>query len=119
MDSLKPLGDQAALAYFAEENTALRFAAAVRRANDLWLVDVVGAYKSVAVFFDLDRIDFRTVEARLRSLAQTADQSASAPTGRLYRIPCCYGLQLDLSRVAEITGLSADEIIRLHSQTEF
>src|SRR5258707_162452 len=56
VDKLQPLGDQAALAYFADEASALHFAAAVRRAGDPWLVDVVQAYTSVAVFFDLDRV---------------------------------------------------------------
>ena len=60
MTALLPLGDQAVLAYFADESAALRFAAAVRRDAPPWLVDVVQAYASVAVFFDPDQCDFRT-----------------------------------------------------------
>ena len=41
--ALVPLGDQGALAYFADEESALRFAAAVRRDNPSWLIDVVPA----------------------------------------------------------------------------
>src|SRR5262245_26118977 len=119
LESITSLGDQAVLAYFADEADALRFAAAVRAANAPWLIDVVGAYKSVAVFFDLDRIDPGAVQARLQQLCTQANHSAAAAPGKLHRIPCCYGLGLDLKRVAEFTGLSPEEIIRLHSQTDY
>jgi inhibitor of KinA len=39
--------------------------------------------------------------------------------GSLHQIPCCYELQLDLKRVAEQTGLSAGEVIRLHTETVY
>ena len=52
MFSLQPLGDQAVLAYCADEAAALEFAAAVRQSEPAWLVDVVQAYTSVAVFFE-------------------------------------------------------------------
>ncbi|HXG10867.1 MAG TPA: allophanate hydrolase subunit 1 [Gemmataceae bacterium] len=116
MTSLVPLGDQAALAYFADEASALHFAALVRQAGEPWCVDVVQAYTSVAVFFDLRRINFSAVARRLRELARPGEPPAP---GRLHRIPCCYELQLDLARVAEHTGLSPDEVIRLHLETEY
>jgi allophanate hydrolase subunit 1 len=68
MTALHPLGDQAALAYFADEATALRFAAALRQANPPWLVDVVQAYTSVAVFFDPDRTRFADAAEFLRGV---------------------------------------------------
>lgn len=117
MESLQPLGDQAALACFADEAAALRFAAAVRRSGGPWLVDVVAAYTSVAVFFDPGLTRFADVAARLRGL----DAGAPAETGegRAHAIPCCYDLQLDLDRVAAHTGLAPDEVIRLHAATEY
>jgi inhibitor of KinA len=117
MESLQPLGDQAALAHFADEDTALRFAAAVHRAAAPWVVDVVLAYTSVAVFFDADRVRFTAVAEDLRRL------DLASPAGhvesRLHRIPCCYELQVDLARVARQTSLAADEVIRLHATTEY
>ena len=53
---LKPLGDQAVLAYLPDEAAAVRLAAAVRAAAPDWLQDVVPAYASVGVFFDADRV---------------------------------------------------------------
>src|SRR5262249_41735258 len=116
MTSLVPLGDQAALAYFADESAALRFAAAVRRDAPPWLVDVFQASASVAVFFDLDRPRFADVAGWLR---QVEEGGGEVPTGRLHRIPCCYEMQLDLGRVAGHTGLPAEEVIRLHAAAEY
>jgi len=85
MTKLLPLGDQAALAYFADEAAALRFAATVHADNAAWLIDVV----------------------------------QGSILGRLHHIPCCYEMQLDLDRVSAHTGLATDDIIRLHTATEY
>jgi inhibitor of KinA len=117
MTDLTPLGDQAALANFTDEAAALSFAEAVRADSPVWLVDVVQAYASVAVFFDLDRTRYRDVAAHLRQF--TAIGPAATPSGRLHRIPCCYGMQLDLARVAKYCGISADDVIALHTATDY
>jgi inhibitor of KinA len=118
MQSLQPLGDQAALANFADEVAALRFAAAVRSGGAVWLVDVVQAYTSVAVFFDLARARYALVADELRGL-DAASCRGELAEGQLHRIPCCYEFQLDLARAAEHTGVAADEVIRLHAATEY
>jgi inhibitor of KinA len=118
LQTLIPLGDQAALAYFVDEVAALRFAAAVRRWAPAWLVDVVQAYTSVAVFFDLEQTTFADVVQRLRDRA-VEPAAEAAPQGKLHTIPCCYGVGPDLQRVAEHTGLTPAEVIRQHSTTEY
>src|SRR5262249_8085431 len=119
MNSLVPLGDQAALAYFADETAALHFAALVRQSQQPWLIDLVQAYKTVAVFFDLDQTNFRRVEESLRQVGDDNRAAATLPEARLHRIPCCYKRQLDLPRIAEHTNLSNEDVIRLHSETEY
>jgi inhibitor of KinA len=120
MNALQPLGDQGALLYFTNEDQAARFAGRVRGLRDPWLVDVVQAYMSVAVFFDPAQTRFSRVAARLHALEQQADSAdAAVVVGTLHRIPCCYELQLDLARVAEHTRLGADEIIRIHTATTY
>jgi inhibitor of KinA len=117
MISLQPLGDQAGLASFADETAALRFAAAVRAAAPDWLLDVVQAYATVAVFFSPEHVSFHHVDDFLRRLEQSAE--GSPPAGRFHRIPCCYEKQLDLKRVAEHAGLSEEDVIRLHGETVY
>ena len=118
MISLKPLGDQAILASFEAESDALRWAAAVRRLSPSWLVDVVQAYRGVAVFFDLGQTDFAAVTQTLDALTRQGIPEV-ATEARLHRIPCCYEFQLDLQRVAETTGLTAEEVIAAHLGTEY
>jgi inhibitor of KinA len=119
MTSLVPLGDRALLAYFVGEDAAGRFAARVRRHNPPWLTDVVQAYASVAVFFDLERIDSEQAAGYLhRWDAEDAGPEETAP-GKRHHIPCCYDLAPDLDRVARHGGLDREEVIRLHAATEY
>jgi inhibitor of KinA len=113
---LLPMGDQAVLVYCDDEAAALRLAAAARALEAEWLIDVVQAYTSVAVYFDLTRTHFAAVAEELTHLET---RSEHGETGKRHVIPCCYERQLDLARVAEHTGLSADEVIRLHAATEY
>lgn len=112
---LKPLGDQALLAYLPDEAAAVGFAAAVRAAGFAWLVDVVPAYSTVGVYFDLERIALASVR---KALAAVRPAPAEA-VGRTHVIPCCYELQLDMDRVAAHTGLTADRIITTHAAQTF
>lgn len=117
-----PLGDQAVLAYLRDEAAAVRFAAAVRAAAPPWLLDVVPAYASAGVFFDADAISLKEVITFAKKLA--ASESAGLTHHSLlgtqhFSIPVCYEMQLDLPRVCEHTRLSADDVIRLHTGTEY
>jgi inhibitor of KinA len=114
--SFQPLGDQAVLAAFAREEDALRWSAAARRLTFPWLVDVVQAYTTVAVFFDLNQIHYARVAAILADLP-VGDPGPSA--GRLHQVPCCYELGPDLARVAEHTGRTAEEVVALHVSVEY
>jgi inhibitor of KinA len=111
---LTPLGDQAILAYLDDEAAAVRFASAVRAAGAPWLFDVVPAYASAGVFFDADLIRTPEVMAWLESLDTLPPTHHSPLAAHHFTIPVCYEMQLDLARVCEATGLSADEVIRLH-----
>jgi inhibitor of KinA len=116
------LGDEAVLGYFADEAAAVRFAAALRAVNPPWLLDVVPAYASVGVFFDAAQIRWADVVRFLTAGEEWASGSQPAqlvqPFPR-FRIPVCYEMQLDMGRVCEATGLSRDEVIRLHTATVY
>src|SRR5947199_177344 len=114
---LQPLGDQAWMAALADEEKAAAFAATVRAANPPWLMDVVQAYRTVAVFFDADLTRIATAEAWLREQALAAT-TGPAPPSRLHLIPCCYEMQKDMTRVVEHTGLPPDDVIRLHTAND-
>jgi inhibitor of KinA len=118
--SLAHLGDQAVLAHLPDESSAWHFARSVRQAAPSWLVDVVSAYSSVAVFFDQDNTRLAEAELWLRDHLLSIEATAPAEeAGRLHRIPCCYEFQLDLERVARHQGIPKDEVIRRHAETEY
>ena len=127
---LTPLGDQAVLAYLADERAAVEFASSVRAANPPWLFDVVVAYASAGVFFDVAIIRAADVMAWLTALPseRLTPPESSTNEGRgsggsrpplAFRVPVCYEMQLDLARVCAHTGLPAEEVIRLHTATAF
>jgi inhibitor of KinA len=113
---LAPLGDRAVLAYLPDEATAVRFAAAVRAADYPWLEDVVPAYATVGVYFDPARIALQVVRTTLVSVIPGSSQEVP---GRSVVIPCCYDLQLDLERVADLLQLASERVIELHTAHEF
>ena len=110
---LEPLGDQAILVTLADEASVPPFAAAVRASGAPWLVDVVPAYLTVAVFFDFLQTEYEAVAASLKRIRP----AQAAESGRLHEIPCCYEYGPDLDRVAAAVKKSMGEVIRLHSET--
>jgi inhibitor of KinA len=116
MRDFQPLGDQAVLVRCVDEADALRCSAAVRAANPIWLVDVVQAYTTVAVFFSVGAVPSAQVSAFLHRLEEN---EGPAIEGQLHEVPCCYETQLDLKRVADHLGMSEDEVIRLHATTVY
>src|ERR1051325_6675916 len=113
---LEPLGDQAVMVYCDNEAHASAVAAHVRAAKPNWCLDVVQAYVSVAVYYDLAVTDFATAADWL---GQLNISNTSAAAGRLHDIPCCYNLGLDFERIEKHTGLARAQIISLHSNTEY
>jgi inhibitor of KinA len=114
---LLPLGDAAVLAYLPDEAAAQRFAAAARAVALPGRHDVVAAYASVAVYFDPGVTTWAAVAEVLGKLNYAETSVRFEPRHR--ELPCCYEVNLDLARVAEHTGLDPDEVIRLHTSTEY
>lgn len=112
---LEPIGDQGVMARFDDENRAICWAEAVRRAAPPWLLDVVQAYKAVAVYHDLNAIAAVQAMAWLDNVVPV-DASLA---GNLHEIPVCYDLGPDLEAIAAHTRLSVQEVICLHSSIEY
>jgi inhibitor of KinA len=115
---LEGLGEQAVIAYCDREADALALAHRCRHAAPPWMMDVVQAYTTVAVFYDLARIEFDHAAAQVRAIG-AADDVTEVAAGRLHVIPCCYDLGLDLMRIAEHTGLSVDTVITQHESIRY
>jgi inhibitor of KinA len=108
------LGDQAVLAYCDDENGALAWASAVRSAELPWRLDVVQAYTSVAVYYDIAQIDYT---AAVAALPRATGESSPTAKGKQHRIPCCYELGLDFAALQQHSGLTRERIVKLHAGT--
>jgi len=114
-----PLGDQGVLATFSAEAAALRFATAVESAAPPGVIDIVPAYFTVAVFFDLRLTRYAKLVPSLDQLAKKKPARKSQDPRRRHLIPCCYEFGLDLGRISELTRLTTEDVIRLHTSTEY
>ncbi len=116
MTDLRPLGDRALIARFESRSDAATWAEAVRSSRFAGVIDVVLAYRGVAVYFDPELADPNLLEAKLGQLA--AGVSNDNPCGRLHRIPVLYDGD-DLEDVARIARLDVEDVIASHSGRDY
>jgi inhibitor of KinA len=120
-----PAGDTALIVEVGDEidrelsARVLRLSAVVRGARIPGVVETVPTYRSLMVRYD----PLVTTGARLASaIGEALDRvSGTAAQTRLWRIPACYEAThaLDLDHVARRTGLTTEEVVRLHAGTCF
>lgn len=91
--------------------------ARVLAGNPPWLVDVVAAYHTLMVVYDVQTTEYAVVERFLNKKLHGVSDQELAHTGTLHEFKVCYDAELgmDLSRVSELTGLSTSVIIERHS----
>lgn len=99
-----------------------RLAAAIRNERMEAVIEVVPAYRSLLVYFDPLELSRR----RLKSIVNDLLEREEAPNpdsceGRTVVVPAVYGGEFgpDLPFVAEYTGLSAEEVIALHTSKPY
>jgi inhibitor of KinA len=132
--SISPLGDSALIVCFgniiSEEinSKVLLLVQAIEKAGLVAVKDVVPAYSSVAVYYDVIAImkehtntsAFKLMSEQIETLLS---QSLASPytAFRNMQIPVCYSLKygLDLADITEQTKLSAEEIINLHTSKKY
>lgn len=121
----KPVADSAILVEFGnriEPSTSdqvLAYLDAIREQNIRGVIEAVPAYRNLLVYYDPLAIDYDQLLTRLKSLAgKTAE---SRPNASTWTIPVWYGgpAALDLADVAKRHGLDTEEVIRIHSSTEY
>jgi len=85
--------------------------------NEKGFLDLVPAYCDIAIHFDPQVISEQEIRNKLDQYLQPFDTKTLAPV-KSYRFPVVYEGQ-DLARVADLTKLSATEIIHRHSQAQY
>ena len=84
------------------------------------VLDMVPTYRSLLINYDPLTLPPDELEGRVRELTQDLDQTAPAAS-RVVELPTVYGDDHgpDLGYVAEHNGLTEEEVIELHSGTDY
>ena len=126
LPTIEPLGDAAMIVAWRslDDSAAWR---AVQNATEQLLSEqiagvgtVVPAFKSLTVFYDCGRLTWMNVERWVAESLRNVSLASLLPQ-RTVEIPVCYdsAFAVDLASVAEAHSLSADEVIRLHSNAKY
>lgn len=93
---------------------------AIRSADLFGVTETVPTYRSLLVCYNPRRVRFGPLSRRIRRLAGKLEDTAGHPK-RVVEIPVCYGGNYgeDLADVAAHTGLSQEEVVRLHSSQDY
>jgi len=118
--TIAPLGDGALTITWPgsislETHRHVRAAAQrVRSARLPAVRDLVPAYTTLSVFYDLLTADYETIAGQVGALINEEGARAELPPGREHHIPVVYD-GADLTDVARDTGLSVAEVVAMHA----
>jgi 5-oxoprolinase (ATP-hydrolysing) subunit B len=93
--------------------------AAVTAAALPGIIETVPTYRSLTIHYDPGALSFEALTDRIRALE--TDPGAGVGTGRLWRVPVCYGgrFGIDLDEVAARHGLAPEDVIARHSAARY
>lgn len=84
------------------------------------VVDMIPTYCSLLINYDVRIVRYEELRKRIEALL-TTDIQGSARKKRVYEIPVCYGGEYgpDLAFIAENAGISEEEVIKIHTSTDY
>ena len=82
--------------------------------------ETLPTYRSLMIFYDSGLTDFRKLSREIKKF-KLSKKSSILINKRVIEIPCCYEEEFasDLKEMERFTGLSADEIIGIHSGCDY
>ncbi len=84
------------------------------------IIEMVPAYTDLLVLYNPQQISFHTLVGEIKKAVKSPNKS-KIQKQQLIKIPTCYEDEYgaDLGEVSENTGLSKEEIIKIHSSAEY
>jgi KipI family sensor histidine kinase inhibitor len=85
------------------------------------VTETVPSFRSLLVYYDPRAVSYEALREAIAALVPQAS-SAVLPAARHVELPCCYddpSLGFELVAAAERLGLTASDLIRLHSEAEY
>ncbi|MGM0524597.1 MAG: 5-oxoprolinase subunit PxpB [Pseudomonadota bacterium] len=89
--------------------------------SDLPIIDLVPAYSSLMVYYDVTRISEGPLRESLQPYLADSQLTKGQEQGELHTVDVYYGDEVgpDLARVMEKHNLSQEEVIRKHTESPF
>lgn len=96
------------------------FTCAVEQKGIKGVIELIPAFNSVTVLYDSTVISAGTLKIKLERIIKKLGNSQQS-SAVLYKIPVCYEEEFspDMKNVEAHTGLSREEIIKIHSSTDY
>ena len=116
---IQPIADMGILVRFENEAACQTFSNNIKKAAYTWVLDVVPAYKAVALYHNPDSISLESLIHEITSTLKITEITTPTQQSKVVEVPCCYELGVDLEIVAKLKGLTTKEVIRLHSEKEY
>ncbi len=121
-----PAGDSALTMEFGNEisveiNKRIRNTVTAIESNPpKGLLELIPTYRSIQVLYDPLETDFKELTGTLQKILLSASQGGS-DNYRIVEMPVCYGLDYgpDLEFVAEHNSMDMDEVVRIHTGTDY
>lgn len=122
-----PVGDKAVTAVFGDTidpaiNRRIRHTVqALQTEVGHTIEEMVSTYSSILVIYDPLKKDYDAICDMISAASQTENETAAADKVRVVEIPTVYGGEygMDMDFVAEHAGLTAAEVINIHSGTDY
>lgn len=95
--------------------------AAIRRADISGVCELVPTYTSICIHYDPEVLSCEALRNALKLVKVDPVEEKSDQEERVVEIPVCYGGEYgpDLEFVAEHNGLTAEEVVRRHSNGQY
>lgn len=128
MDQMRflPAGDQAMVVEFGQviddkiNQKVHRLSAWIETRNIDGIRELLPTFRSLMIYYDPSAIHFAQLKSEIEKFDENTQEIESS-VKVIHKIPCCYGARFgkDLHDMEEITKLSREEIVAIHSGTDY
>lgn len=121
-----PAGDQAMVVEFGQviddaiNQEVHRLSGWIESQHIRGVIELLPTFRSLMIYYDPSVIHFAQLEQKIKCFDLNT-QGGETMTKIIHQIPCCYGARFgkDLHDMETLTGLSREEIIAIHSGTDY
>ena len=83
------------------------------------IINLTPSYHSILIEYNINKYGTDTIKSKIKELLGTTPYTKGITASKLIEIPVDYTKGLDLKRVAQMHGLSTDEVIAKHTQKTY